>query len=141
MSDLDFTPETRVTRLREWVHMKSTPASASILRSGSNILLGAAMHVMARRGNGASELTEIEKMAVDFFDVMADSEEERDAYSQVCSEAKNLARAGAFAAAKIPNSIMALSDDAPYTTDKFAEYFKQLAEETIAQPHIRAVTP
>ncbi|KJZ77275.1 hypothetical protein HIM_03596 [Hirsutella minnesotensis 3608] len=141
MSGIDFTPEARVARFREWVNVRSAPLSASVLSNGSNILLGAAMHGMARRAGGAAELTEIERMSVQFFDAMAQDEAEASQYGEICLEAKALARSGRFVAAKIPLSIMGLPEDVPYTEERFAEDFKELALETLAQPHIRAVTP
>lgn len=79
---------------------------------------------MARRSKGAMGFTPIEQMAVDFFDAIADSDEEKKAFGDVCCEAKALAKSGLFTAADIPQSIMALSEDTPYTRELLTEYFK-----------------
>jgi hypothetical protein len=80
-------------------------------------------------------------MALKTFDSFTANEEERNAYGQICLEAKALGRSGEFRAANIPRSIMELAVDSPYTMEKLAEDAKQLGEETVLQPHIRAVTP
>ncbi|KAI9369186.1 hypothetical protein BJX61DRAFT_173817 [Aspergillus egyptiacus] len=137
----DFTPETRINRFKEWARAKSAPANAKLLQPGSNIILGAAIHGMARRSKGVTNLTEIENIGVKFFDIMAESEEELKTYGEICAEAKTISRSGGFVAANIPSSITTLSEETPYTRERFMADVKELAVATLQQPHIRAVTP
>ncbi|KAJ5288213.1 hypothetical protein N7478_003899 [Penicillium angulare] len=137
----DFTAETRLARLKEWANTKVAPANAKILEPGSNLLFGAAIHGISRRSKGAKDLTEIEKIGVRFFEILADDEDELKAYGEIFGEAKAKARSGVFAAANIPSSVMTLSEDTPYCEERFRDDVKELAVATLQQPHIRAVMP
>lgn len=100
------------------------------------------MHGISRRSKGAKDLTEIEKIGVRFFEAIADNKDELMAYGEICAAAKASCRSGGFfSSANIPSSIMALSDDTPYTSERFMADVKELAIGTLQQPHIRAVTP
>ncbi|KAM0353179.1 hypothetical protein ACHAP4_008417 [Fusarium culmorum] len=68
------------------------------------------------------------------------SEEEIVALGQICSEAKAAARSRSFAAFNAPSAIMSMPDDEPLTREQFNDQIRELGEETVLQPHIRAVS-
>ncbi|KAG8669367.1 hypothetical protein FPOAC2_08694 [Fusarium poae] len=134
-----ITAEDRIERFRSWLETKATPQKTAGLKPGSNLLLASALHGIARRGKG-HELTDLENLAVRPFIIMTESEEEIVALGQICSEAKAAARSRNFAAFNAPNGIMSMPDDAPLTREQFNDQVRELGEETVLQPHIRAVS-
>ncbi|KAK8124329.1 uncharacterized protein PG998_000088 [Apiospora kogelbergensis] len=136
------TSQERIAKFKDWVHTKAAPKNAVPLKEGSNILLAAAFHGLARHSGGATNLTMYEQLGVDFFKALAGNDDEvLRAYGDICVEAKTLARAGNFLAANTPLSVMGLSNDAPYTTELYTKDFNELGAEATRQPHIRAITP
>lgn len=133
------TPEARIERFKGWLQAKSAPQNTANLKPGSNLLLAATLHGLARRRKG-HKLNKIEHMGVKAFEALADSEEELNAYGEICSEAKKAARSRSFAAINVSNAVMELSDDTPLTREKFDEEVRRLGRETVLQPHIRSVT-
>jgi hypothetical protein len=135
-----ITSEARIERFKTWLEAKAAPQRAAGLKPGSNLLLASALHGLARRGKGHS-LTDLEQKAVKPFEAMTDSEEELLALGQICSQAKVAARSRSFAAFNAPSGIMNLSEDDPLTREQFDDQVRELGEETVLQPHIRAVAP
>ncbi|RGP68836.1 hypothetical protein FSPOR_5042 [Fusarium sporotrichioides] len=134
-----ITAEDRIDRFKSWLETKVTPQKTAGLKPGSNLLLASALHGIARRGKGY-DLTELEQLASRPFMAMTESDDEIAALGQICSEAKAAARSRSFAAFNAPSGIMSMPDDAPLTREQFNDYVRELGEETVLQPHIRAVS-
>ncbi|EYB29705.1 hypothetical protein FG05_30233 [Fusarium graminearum] len=130
---------TTINRPTSWLETKSTPLKTAGLKPGSNLLLASALHGIARRGKG-HDLTELERLATRPFMTMIESEEEIAALGQICSEAKAAARSRSFAAFNAPSAITSMPDDEPLTKEQFNDQIRELGEETVLQPHIRAVS-
>jgi hypothetical protein len=133
------TAKARIDRFKSWLEAKAAPQKTAGLKPGSHRLLSSALHGIARQGKG-HELTELENLAVRPFMAMTESEDEIVALGQICSEAKAAARSRSFAAFNAPNAIMTMSDDEPLTREQFNDHVRELGEETVLQPHIRAVS-
>lgn len=128
----EVTAEARIARFSEQLLTKAAPASARILKSGSNLARGATLHGLARRSKGAKDLTNIEMMGMKLFEIMANDEEELKVYGETCVQAKALARSGMFVVANIPSSIMNLPDNVPSTDEQYKADMLALAVELVA---------
>lgn len=135
------TPQEHIDFFRDCIHAKAAPKSATILKQGSNILLAAAFHGLARHSKGATDLTVYEKLGVDFLKALAgDDDEVFRGFADVCVEAKTLSRDGNFIAANVPLSVMNLSEDTSYIDELFQRDAEELGKEAVMQPHIRAIS-
>ncbi|KAF5855992.1 hypothetical protein ETB97_008111 [Aspergillus alliaceus] len=128
------TAEGRIARFQRILSPEATTRTA--INPGSNLLLGVAVHGLARSSKGHT-LTELEEAAVGPFRALADTDEEFASYAGIARQAKSTPQASD----RIPSCIMNLVEDEPYTRERFRTDMALLQKSVVDQPHIRLVGP